>query len=174
MQFAIFFSSLIAATFALPIPQTGVSDSSPNVRCGMRRSLTECSYWQTGSTDVLSGATGGTSELFPGSANNLPGEGGNPVDGFSKSGSGLAGRSPGVGVSMLRPVPRPSLMIITGWFWRCAIRSGGWHQHFDGRRCQQCAQQWWELRFRPFEFQWRSREPRTRACSWSKLNCHGH
>lgn len=32
MQFAILFSSLIAATIALPVPQTGVSDPSFNVR----------------------------------------------------------------------------------------------------------------------------------------------
>lgn len=34
MHFAILFSSLIAATIALPVPQTGVSDSTSNVHYG--------------------------------------------------------------------------------------------------------------------------------------------
>lgn len=61
----------------------------------------ECSCRQTGSAGVLSGATGGTEGLFPGSTNNVLGEESSPVGDLSKSGSGLVARSPGVGVSIL-------------------------------------------------------------------------
>jgi hypothetical protein len=131
-----------------------------------------CLCRQVGSAEVLSGATGGTDHLVPGSTNDFLGEAGSPVGELSKYDSGLVKRSPGVGVSTFQPVPWTMLTAIAGWYWGCTIRGGGRHQHIDDRRCQQCAQQWWKLCFRSFEFQWRSHKPRTRACSRSELNYH--
>ena len=112
----------------------------------------ECSRRQVGSTDALSGAAGGTESLFPGSANSVLSEGGNPVADLSKSSSDLVERSSGPGVSIPHSIRQALLTILAGWHWRCAIRCGGRHQHTDDRRRQQCAQQWWQLCFRPFEF----------------------
>jgi len=75
-----------------------------------------CSRRQAGSADVLSGATGGTDRLLPGSTNNVLGSGSDPVTGLSKSGSGLVKRSPGVGVSISQQVPRTSLIELPGWY----------------------------------------------------------
>lgn len=100
MQFAILFSSLIAATIALPVPRAGVCHPLPNTHHETSRLLMEFSYRQVGSADVLSGATGGTESLFPGSANSVLSEGSNPVTELSKSSSGLVERSSGAGVSM--------------------------------------------------------------------------
>ncbi|GAB7326552.1 hypothetical protein MBLNU13_g10537t1 [Cladosporium sp. NU13] len=74
MQFAVLFSSLVAATIALPVPQTGV-----------------------GSADALSGPTGGTESLFPGSANSVLSEGSKPVADLSNPSSGIVERSSGAG-----------------------------------------------------------------------------
>ena len=142
MQFAILFSSLIAATIALPVPQAGVNHPLPNTHHETSRLLTEFSYRQVGSADVLSGATGGTESLFPGSANSVLSEGSNPVTELSESSSGLVDRSSGAGVSMFYLVRQTLLTTIAGWYWRCAIRCGGWYKHTDDRRYQQCAQQW--------------------------------
>jgi len=136
MQFAIFISSLIAATIALPIPQAGVSYPLINFANETWRSLTIYPRRQVGSADVLSGYTGGTDRLLPGSTHNVLDEGGSPVNGLSKSGSGLVERSPGAGVSMFNPIHRLLLIIIAGWHWRCAIRGCGWHQHSDDWRRQ--------------------------------------
>ena len=143
MQFAILFSSLVAATIALPVPQAGVSHPLPNVQYETSRLLMDYSYQQVGSADALSGATGGTESLFPGSANSVLSEGSDPVTELSKSSSGLVERSSGAGVSMFYLVRQTLLTTIAGWYWRCAIRCGGWYKHTDDRRCQQCAQQWW-------------------------------
>lgn len=70
------------------------------------RSLTEDLRRQVGSADVLSGSTGGTDRLLPGSTNNVLSEADSPVNDLSKSGSGLVERSPGVGVSIFNPLHR--------------------------------------------------------------------
>jgi hypothetical protein len=125
----------------------------------------ESSCRQVDSAGVLSGATGGTESLIPGSTNNIFGEGGNPVADLPKSSSGLVERSPGVGVSMFQPVCHAILTLIAVWYWRCAIRGG----HVPW--LPWCSRSVW-LYVRPCGFQWRSPEPRTRAWSRSELNSY--
>ena len=85
----------------MPIPQAGVSYPLINFGNETWRSLTEYPCRQVGSADALSGTTGSTDRLLPGSTNNVLGEGGSPVDDLSKSGGGLVERSPGAGVSII-------------------------------------------------------------------------
>lgn len=104
MQFAVLFSSLVAATIALPVPQTGVSYPSLDVHYEAWKLLMECSRRQVGSADALSGPTGGTESLFPGSANSVLSEGSKPVADLSNPSSGIVERSSGAGVSMFHPI----------------------------------------------------------------------